>query len=172
MDIDHIEWMMRDALLVCKKEMLDESLLLPLVILHDVGYAAVPKDNPFKLNMRELHMKAGARIAKKILLKLNYPLNKIVKIVRDVSVHDNWAFGKNALYKKDLLLGTFNDLDYIWTATPKGFAAVRKILCKSRKEMVAWLENNEKPRMRPFATKTTKKLYMNYLRARKRETRN
>ncbi len=40
-DIDHVRWMMEDALLVCEKEGVDEGLLLPLVILPDVGYAFV-----------------------------------------------------------------------------------------------------------------------------------
>ena len=97
MDIDHIEWMMKDAFLVCQKENLDDSLLLPLVILHDVGYAEVPKDNPFKLNLRKAHMEAGAKIARHILEKLNYPKDKIKKIEYYVSVHDNWALGDNSV---------------------------------------------------------------------------
>ena len=80
MDIDHIQWMMKDAALVCKKEKLDDSLLLPLVILHDVGYAEVPKDNPFKLNLRKAHMKAGAKIARRILEQVKYPADKINKL--------------------------------------------------------------------------------------------
>jgi len=85
---------------------------MPLVILHDVGYAKVPKDNPFKLDLRKAHMKAGAKIARKILTELNYPKNKVDKIVNYISIHDNWAFGQNDIYTKDKILGTFSDLDY------------------------------------------------------------
>lgn len=161
MDIDHIEWMMKDALLVCKKENIDESLLLPVVILHDVGYAEVPKDNPFKIDLRKAHMKAGAKIAKIILTKLKYPKNKTRKIVHYIAIHDNLAFGQNEIYK-DKILGTFSDLDYMWMATKKGFPALMKILNKSPSEMIAYLENNEKPIERPFRTETTKKLYEKY----------
>ena len=159
MYIAHISWMIKEALIVCKKENLDDSLLLPLVILHDVGYADVPKDNPFKLNLRKAHMAAGAKIAREILEKVKYPLEKIKKIEFYVSVHDNWALGDDSVYKKDLILAVFNDLDYIWIATPKGFPALMKILNKTGREMLDYLKNDDKPKLRPFATKTTKTLY-------------
>ena len=53
-------------------ENIDESLLLPLVILHDVGYANVPSYDPYNLNTRKKHMREGAKIAKILLKKLNY----------------------------------------------------------------------------------------------------
>tara|TARA_Y100000310_G_C20309885_1_gene635736 strand:+ start:105 stop:695 length:591 start_codon:yes stop_codon:yes gene_type:complete len=169
MDIDHIEWMMQDAFLVCQKENLDDSLLLPLVILHDVGYAEVPKDNPFKLNLRKAHMEAGAKIAIRILEELNYPKDKIKKIEYYISVHDNWALGDNSVYEDDLILAVFTDLDYMWMATPKGFPALMKILDKNKQEMLEYLETNDKPKLRPFSTKTTKNLYERYLEDRRKE---
>ena len=168
MDIDHIEWMMKDALLVCEKEKLDDTLLLPLVILHDVGYAEVPKDNPYNLDLRKAHMKAGKKIAKEILEKVNYPKDKIKTISYYVSVHDNWALGNNKIYQKDVILGTFTDLDFIWMTTKKGFPAISKILKKNKKEMVQYIENNEKLVERPFATKTVKELFQKYLQQRKK----
>ncbi len=163
MDVEHIKWMIKDALLVCKKEKLDDTILLPLVILHDVGYAQVPKDNPFKLDLRKAHMKFGAKIARKILTKLKYPKNKTLKIVHYVSIHDNWAFGQNEIYFEDKILGAFNDLDYMWMATKKGFPALMKILNKNKTEMIEYLQKNDKPIKRPFCTKTTKKLYEKYI---------
>jgi len=169
MDIDHIKWMIQDALLVCEKEGIDDSLLLPLVILHDVGYAEFPKGNPFKLDIRKKHMKAGAKIAKQILEKLNYPKGKIKKIEYFVSFHDNWALGDNSVYEKYLILAVFTDLDYIWMATPEGFLALMKILGKNKRQMLEYLETNDKPKLRPFSTDTTKNLYNKYLKERRRE---
>ena len=160
---------MKDSLFVCRRENIDGSLLLPLVILHDVGYAEVPKDNPFKINLRKAHMKAGALMAKIILDKVSYPKSKIKKIVHLVSMHDNWALGEDGIYKKDKLLGVFNDLDFMWMATPKGFPALMKILNKTSMEMVAYLETNEKLARRPFCTKTTKGMFDKYIQARKGE---
>jgi len=169
MDLDHIEWMMKDAILVCEQENIDDSLLLPLVILHDVGYAEVPKDNPLKLNLREAHMNSGAIITKRILDKVAYPKDKAEKIIYYISVHDNWAFGENDIYKKDVILRVFNDLDYMWMATPKGFPALMKILKKNHMQMIEYLENDDKPKLRPFSTATTKNLYVKYLDDRKKE---
>src|SRR3989338_850820 len=123
MDIDHIQWMMKEAQYVCEQEKLDDSLLLPLVILHDIGYAKVPKNNPFNLNIRKAHMESGSKIAKSILVKVKYPKDKIKEIVYFVSVHDNWAFGDIEIYTKNKILGIFTDLDFIWIVTPKGFPA-------------------------------------------------
>ncbi len=169
MDIDHIEWMMQDAFLVCQKENIDDSLLLPLVILHDVGYSKAPKDNPFKLNLRKAHMKSGAIIARHLLEQVNYHKDKIEKIAYYISVHDNWALGEDEIYKKDIILGTFTDLDYIWMATPKGFPALMKILNKNKQEMLKYLETNDKLKLRPFSTSITKNLYEQYLNNRQKE---
>ena len=159
-DIEHIEWMIKEAQNVCKKEKIDESLLLPLVILHDIGYSKVAKENPFSLKLRNAHMKTGKEMAKNILKKVNYPREKVKKIAYYVSIHDVWAFGKTEIYKKDKILGVFTDLDFVWMATRKGFAANRKVLRKNKKKMVTYLKTAKSV---PFATKTTKKIYEQYL---------
>jgi hypothetical protein len=162
MDIKHIEWMMKDALHVCKKENIDETILLPVVILHDVGYG-VGRHVYREKELKKEHMEAGAKIAEEILRKINYPEDKIKKIVYYISVHDNWIFGENEIYKKDKLLATFTDLDFTWMATPKGFPIVRDILKKTNKEMIEFIEKNDKLVKRPFVTKTTKELYVKYV---------
>lgn len=163
MDIAHIEWMMAEAESVCKKESIDDTLLLPLVILHDVGYANVPKDNPFNLDLRKTHMAEGEKIAKTILEEMKYPLDKSEKIAHYVSIHDSWAFGNHKAYNEDIVLGVFNDLDFIWMAAPQGFPSLMKILNKNKAEMIEYIEKSEKIINRPFATKTTKELYERYI---------
>ncbi|MBT4650939.1 hypothetical protein HOC13_00250 [Candidatus Woesearchaeota archaeon] len=169
MDVDHIEWMIEDALLVCQKENLEDSLLLPLVILHDVGYAEVPKDNPYNLDLRKAHMDAGAKIAKKILEKVDYPANKVEKIVYYVSVHDNWALGDKSVYENNPILAVFSELDFIWMATPKGFAAIMEMLNKNKQEMFEYVRSRPEEEKILFSTKTTKRLYESYLNGRKKE---
>lgn len=169
MDVDHIEWMMEAASYVCKQEQIDDTILLPLVIVHDVGYAAVPQGNPFNVDMRKAHMQAGAEIAKTILQLLNYPENITSEIVHYVSIHDNWALGDNQIYQQYNILGVFTDLDFAWMATPKGFPAFMKILNKSRAEMIAHLANDEKLIHRPFRTKTVEQLFYKNLAERQSE---
>ena len=170
MDIPHLEWMIPVAEEVCKKENIDDSLLLPLVILHDVGYAECPKDNSFGLDMRKAHMKAGEKIAKQLLEKINYPKEKIEKISYYISVHDNWAFGEQNMYWQDKILGTFGDLDFIWVVTPKGFVHIKSLLNKNDKELIEYAERKSDSNVEAhFITKTTKKLFEKYLKERKAE---
>jgi hypothetical protein len=170
MDVPHIEWFMEKASIACEKEGVDDTLLLPLAILHDTGYSEVQdKDGCYDLDIRRAHMKAGAEIARRILKRIGYNSEKIEKIVYYVSVHDNWALGDDDVFKNNKVMGVFNDLDYMWMATPKGFPALLKILHKTPAELIDILDKNEKPVKRPFATEYTQKLYEDYMADRKRE---
>ena len=88
MDIDHIDWMMGDAVVVCKKEGLDDSILLPLVILHDVEYGVGEKVSSAR-GSKIQHMAEGAKIARSLLEKVGYPDDKVKKIEDYILVHDN-----------------------------------------------------------------------------------
>lgn len=168
-DVLHILWMMDIALMVCKNEQLDDSLLMPLVILHDVGYSGIEEGNPFNIDIRKAHMAEGAKIARVILESVMYPANKIPIIVQYISIHDNWALGDNAIYKKDIILGVFNDLDFIWMATQEGFKAVTEIRGLDPAGMMDFLVNNEKLEKRPFCSKTLAHLFEEYLNERCKE---
>jgi len=170
MDVNHIEWMIKDALIVCKKENLDDTIFMPLVILHDIGYSKIKKDDPFKLDIRRKHMQEGAKLSQKILERINYPKNKSQKIIKYILIHDNWAFGETEIYKNDKLLAVFTDLDFTWMATPIGFKELMKILKKNKKEMLKYLSSRKTPaKSVPFSTKTTKSLFTAYLRDRRKE---
>lgn len=168
-DIEHIKILSKDALVVCKKEKIDDSLLLPLIILHDIGYG-VTKPAYFQKELKKAHMIAGAKLCKEILKKINYPKEKIDKIAYWISVHDNWIFGDDKIYHKDLILAVFNDLDFTWMATSKGFGALSETIYNGdRQKMLKHIENDSKMARRPFATKTTKELYSKYIKERKTE---
>ncbi len=161
-DIAHIEWIMKEAEIVAKEEKLDKTILIPLVILHDVGYSKIPEGNSYKKQIRELHMQEGAIIAREILEKLNYPEAQKEKIVYYVSIHDSWAIGNSKEFTKDNMLAAFNDLDFTWMATPTGFETVRTMIGKSREGMIKYIEFDEKHKLRPM-NKTTKQLFNQYL---------
>jgi len=168
MDIDHIDWIMQEALVVCEKEKVDDSLLVPLVILHDVGYGETGPAY-FEKNLKKLHMEAGEKIARQILEKVNYPNDKIEQIASWISVHDNWIFGKTEVYKENKILNIFSDLDFTWMASKKGFEYIRKHLKKNPEEMIKYLETAEKHENIPFCTETTKMIYNDNLSERKAE---
>ena len=168
MDVAHIEWMMERVQEVCVIEKIDETILMPLAILHDVGYARIlnPKTaNYYDTDIRRAHMKAGAEIAAEILKEVEYPSNKSKKIIEYVGIHDNWAFGEVDIYTSDSVLGTFKDFDYLWIYTKVGCTAIQKVLKKNNQEMLAHLRNEISPihGKKPFSTTYAQKLRQEYL---------
>ena len=149
MDLGHIEWMMRRVEEICNIEKdLDESILMPLAILHDVGYSEIKdpiNSNYYDIDIRKAHMQSGATIAGKILNKVSYPIDKKEKIINYVSIHDNWAYGKVEIYIKDKLLGTFKDLDYLWIYTKEGCESIQKTLKKQIQKCSIISRMNEYP---------------------------
>jgi len=168
-NISHIEWMIKESLSVNGVGDIDNSIFLPLVILHDIGYAKIRGSNPFHPLNRLVHMKAGAEIASEILEKVGYPEEKIEKITSYISFHDVWAFGDHGLYRDNKFLGLFNDLDYIWMSSKEGFPFFKDILNKNSFELLDHLRHNEKPINRPFSNDTTRGLYLKNLGDRYRE---
>jgi hypothetical protein len=162
MDIKHISWMMKETENICNTEKLDETILMPLVILHDVGYGISDKVY-FDKNKKEAHMGAGSKLAKKILEELNYPIEKIKTICRLIKIHDYWIYKKYTLYKRNKILWTFNDLDFIWLVHPEGFKEVRKILGKSKEDMIKYVKKDIRHKKLGFSCKYTKYLYEKYL---------
>lgn len=174
MDIDHIEWMMEEALRIAEIEKLDDSLLMPLCILHDVGYSRVPgveSADYYQLDVRRLHMDEGAEICREILDQVKYDSDKSDKIAFYVSVHDNWAYGEVDLFINDPILGTFKDLDYLWIYSPKGFEAMKQVKKFGDQQMLEYLEAETSPiyGKKPFSNHSTKKLHRKYLTDRRKE---
>lgn len=168
-DIDHVKILIADALIVCQKENIDESLLLPLVILHDIGYGDT-ETVYLEKELKKEHMTVGAELAKEILEKVSYPKEKIDKIVYWISVHDNWIFDDYKVYKNDPLLAVFHDLEFIWMTTSKGFLLLAKTLFDDDKQaMLQHIKNDYKKKKKSFSTKTTEKLYLKYIKARENE---
>ncbi len=173
-DIDHIQWFMEMVDAVCKEKNLDKIILMPFAILHDVGYSTIinpTQANYYDKDIRKAHMKAGGEIAQKILKSINYPKDKTKKIIKYVQIHDNWAYGEIDIYLKDEILGTFKDLDYLWTFTKKGCKGVQKVLKKNNQEMLQSLKDEICPiyGKKPFSTLFAQKLREKYLKEREKE---
>ncbi|MCX6731106.1 MAG: HD domain-containing protein [Candidatus Roizmanbacteria bacterium] len=174
MDVKHIEWFIEMVETICQIEKLDESLLMPLAILHDVGYATLtnPKTaNYYDKDIRRAHMKAGAEIAEKILKQVKYPDDKSKKIIEYIGIHDNWAFGEVDMYLQDNILGTFKDFDYLWIYTKIGFDAIKIVLKKNDLQMLQHLKDEVSPihGKKPFSSNYTKELRESYLKEREKD---
>jgi len=173
MDIEHVEWLIDTIPKYVSEDELDYDVLLPLAILHDVGYSKVPKNsNSYNLDIRRLHMKEGVKLAKEILEKLNYPENKTNEICRLISKHDDWAFGDS--FADDKLLLAFQNFDFIWMVSEKGFDLVRthlKIKMNS-KEFIKHIKDAQVANIKRgtlWFSKKIENLYETLLEERKKE---
>ena len=170
-DVEHIRWLYEVVLKFLKNTDLDEEIVMPVLLLHDVGYSQVPKDaDPFKLDIRTLHSKKGADIAEEILRKLAYPQDKIREVKRLIRKHDNWAFGDS--FSEEPVLQFFNNFDFMWMASPKGFSIVRGFMNKDAQEFYEQIKEfqdiNEKEG-RDWYTQEIKEYYEELMRQRKKE---
>ncbi len=172
-DIEHIKWLYKTVPKFIDKhdKQIDLDILMPVVILHDVGYSKVPKNSdPFNLNIRKLHSLEGAKIAEKILTQLKYSKNKIKTIKKLIKRHDDWAFGKNFL--DEPVLQIFNNFDFIWIYTKKGFDIVRKFTKQNKKDFYKQsliFYKDFKDSGRKFYSKKIKQYFKHLIKQRKRD---
>ena len=100
----------------------DESIVLPAILLHDVGWKIVPEEkhlNAFGPKATDtvtnrLHETEGVKIAEKILISLNYDADKIEEILSIIDGHDSRL---EALSLNDKLV---KDADKLFRYTPVG----------------------------------------------------
>ncbi len=138
-DVEHIRWLYRTVPGLVSEEEADYDILMPLILLHDVGYARVPKGaDPFKLDIRRLHMEKGAEIAEELLARLGYEKDKIAEVKRLIKKHDGWAFGDD--FHDEPTLRVFNNFDFMWMASEKGFDIVRALKGMGREEFYRQVE--------------------------------
>ena len=100
----------------------EEEVVLPAIVLHDVGWKMVPESkqlNAFGPKARDkktqrIHETEGVKIAGKILSDLNYDRDKIPEILLIIDGHDT---RKQPLSLNDQLV---KDADKLWRFTPAG----------------------------------------------------
>ena len=100
----------------------DEEIVLPAIVLHDVGWKMVPEGkqlNAFGPKVKDkktqrIHETEGVKIAEEILSRLNYDKEKILEILSIIDGHDT---RQEALSLNDQLV---KDADKLWRFTPVG----------------------------------------------------
>jgi len=104
----------------------DHDIVLPAIILHDVGWSTVPEDKQLQSfgphmiypELRRQHETEGARIAGEILLKMGCELDHIKSITGIIDGHDTVKESKSL---EDSLV---RDADKLWRYTPFGLETV------------------------------------------------
>lgn len=100
----------------------DEAVVLPAILLHDVGWKMVPEEkqlNAFGPKATDkaanrLHEVEGVRLASEILASFDYDLAKTQEILNIIDGHDSRL---EALSLNDRLV---KDADKLWRFTPTG----------------------------------------------------
>lgn len=174
-DLPQIDWMVRVGVDIAEKEGMNEDLLLPIIILHDVGYSRVNNKNP-NIKDKEIkkeHMIKGAEIARQILDEINYDSELSKLIVYYISVHDNWLFGDNKPFLDCDEMALFNDLDFLAGIRDKEMFELRaNSMGISPEEMYTEVFKEEKLINRPFCCVETKNMFDDFMKKRKEELEN
>ena len=122
----------------------DPDVVLPAVLLHDVGWKSVPEDlqltafGPFAndKDLNRLHEREGARIAGEILEKVNYPPHLIQEITAIILGHDST---KEAISVNDAVV---KDSDKLWRYSKHGHDTNFKRFAMTYQQYLDRLKNN------------------------------
>lgn len=126
----------------------DESIVIPAMILHDIGWKRVPEDRQLEAfgpkakspEWNRVHETEGALIAAGILKELGYGEDKIKEIVTIIEGHDSRQV---AISLNDKLV---KDADKLWRFSRVGFPidtarfgeTVEQALERLRRKMGGW----------------------------------
>jgi hypothetical protein len=120
----HTRTALRYALKLLSQEKGEEGIVIPAIILHDVGWKMIPAHlhltafgpNPSNPELARVHEVEGARIARIILEKLHYPPEKTKEICRIIRGHDS---RKRPISQSDRIV---KDADKLTRYSRKGMA--------------------------------------------------
>lgn len=125
----HTEISIRMAYRLLEMEDGDMEVVIPAITLHDVGYKSIPEElqrQAFGVKtrspeLRRVHEKEGARIAKEILETLNYDKCKTKEILEIIDGHDS---RKEAISFNDKIV---KDADKLFRYSKMGHQIMSKI---------------------------------------------
>ncbi len=167
----HTEMSMQLAYQLLKAEGGRESIVIPAIILHDVGWQKVPAALHLKAfgpkstspEINRTHEQEGVKIARKILVKVNYDKEKIAEILKIIDGHDS---RKESISLNDSLV---KDADKLWRFTQTGFDIDNK---RFEETVAEGLNRLRKYLPRWFFTHTANQIAQEELQQREREAGN
>lgn len=135
---------------------LDASVVLPAILMHDVGWKKFPPEqlaqavgpNPKYPELQRAHEIEGVKIAADALARLDIPGLPIERILAIIDGHDT---RKAAISREDAVM---KDADKLWRFTTHGVATIGGWFDAPAKEIVAMLESFVLPSMLTDAGKT------------------
>ena len=127
-DAGHAEVSLRYAVELVARENGNEDVVIPAIILHDIGYSQLPKERRlavFNMGARDEdrraavfeHQVESVKLAVKILRKVDYPADLTDEILDIISQHDT----RDGFISKNE--GLVRDADKLWRTSKEGFLA-------------------------------------------------
>jgi HD superfamily phosphodiesterase len=140
----HTKIALRYAIRLLKKVKGDEEVIVPTILLHDVGWKAVPEHlqlttfgpNRSNLQASRLHEVEGAKMARKILEVLHYLPEKVNEICRIIQGHDS---RKSSISRSDRIV---KDADKLFRYSRKGVAIDLNRFHVHREDYLSYLERH------------------------------
>ncbi len=165
----HTKIALRYALKLLEEEKGDEEIVIPAILLHDVGWKVIPEKlqqgafgpNESKPEIKRLHEREGVKIARSILEGLHYPNKKIKEICRIIQGHDS---RKKPISQNDRIV---KDSDKLFRYSRKGMAIDLSRFQIPTPVYISYLEKRAKEW---FFLNTSQRLAIEEIRKRKRET--
>jgi HD superfamily phosphodiesterase len=129
-DPGHAEITTKYAGELIKLENGNEDVIIPAIMLHDIGYSQLTKERRLKVFDRDLskedrrivqmeHEKESVKLARIILGKVNYPEDLVEEILEIISQHDT----REGFISKNE--GLVRDADKLWRTSKEGQAAAK-----------------------------------------------
>jgi HD superfamily phosphodiesterase len=118
----HIEISVSYAYKLLEKEAGDSDVVIPAVLLHDLGWWQLSEElqrrafgPQFDKELSRVHEVEGVRMAKEILEKVNYEINRMEEILLIIDGHDSRL---EAISQNDRIV---KDADKLFRFSPRGF---------------------------------------------------
>ena len=130
-DFGHAEITTQFAVRLLETEKGDEKVVLPAIIMHDIGWSQVSEKERMSIfdskitpeeesRVRKKHEEEGVKLARQILEKIHYPTEFVEEILDIISEHDT---RKGFASAND---GLVRDADKLWRFSKTGFEADMK----------------------------------------------
>jgi len=118
----HTKVSYRYSLRLLRAEGGDPEIVIPSILLHDIGWKMIPENDHLKMygpradrNLQKIHEREGAKMAAQILRELGYPWGKAKAIVSIVKGHDT------STHPRSLNEKIVKDSDRLWRFSKQGF---------------------------------------------------
>ena len=148
-DTGHAEVTLHYAELLIGLENGDEDIVIPAMILHDIGWSQLTRDEImliFNIDAKQedktavqlKHQNAGVKIARNILEQVGYPKVMTAEILEIISQHDT----REGFISKNE--GLVRDADKLWRTSRVGFEASNSKNKLSRDQAIKKIEDGLK----------------------------